>query len=277
MHWRNAGPKRLNDPVNILCMKVMQCKGTWSSCRRHPADKHILWPSNVKKWFLLQNLAKIKNMFFFSYYFNFHTFSYRILCTIFFFFVCFVFSVSQTLRCSADLLSRRWGSLWSACCGSSTASFIKGGGNSGLISHKRTHVLALASQGGVGNSSRPQGHIAVTKLTSTLTGLSKNTERSCKVKGEMCSASCCGLSSSPLSSSVVPLNNRRARGSVRSPSQLQLHLFSTRCLCWRRLLWYFRRYTVVVDFHTGEYSTQLKPLAAIHSNLKKQKTKNISL
>lgn len=234
-------------------------------------------PAMSKNGFYCKIWPKLKTCFFFLTILIFILFHTEYYAPSFSFLFCFVFSVSQTLRCSADLLSRRWGSLWSACCGSSTASFIKGGGNSGLISHKRTHVLALASQGGVGNSSRPQGHIAVTKLTSTLTGLSKNTERSCKVKGEMCSASCCGLSSSPLSSSVVPLNNRRARGSVRSPSQLQLHLFSTRCLCWRRLLWYFRRYTVVVDFHTGEYSTQLKPLAAIHSNLKKQKTKNISL
>lgn len=68
----------------------MQCKGTWSSCQRHPADKHILWPSNVKKWIPLQNLAKTKNMLvFFLTIFNFHT--YGILCTIFFFLVCFSF------------------------------------------------------------------------------------------------------------------------------------------------------------------------------------------
>lgn len=85
----------------------------------------------------------------------------------------FCFSGSKKLHCSTDVFSRRWGSLWSACCGSSTASSTEGDAIVDWSPSKRTHGLVLASQGGVGNSSRPRSRPLRSHYTLTSTQLSQ--------------------------------------------------------------------------------------------------------
>lgn len=117
--------------------------------------------------------------------------------------------------------SRRWGSLWSACCGSSTVSFTEG---EGIMEWSPSNGLtALASQGGVGNSSRPQGHSAVTTHSPQLPPDCRTNAIKPQGKGE-------NVVSRPLQTVVLTTVQFRGGGgvggSVYSPAESQLYLFT---------------------------------------------------
>lgn len=217
----HKGIKRLSHPVNISYMKYQEFVPDSSCWKTHRVT---------------QRGPKIlpKTVFFFFYY-RLHITIDVVVFVIFM----FIFSGSKTLPCSPHVLSRRWGSLWSACCGSSTARFTEGEGVMEWSPSKRTHGLALASQGGVGNSSRPAGHTAVTTHSPQL---SPDCQRNAhEPQGKECKCS------SPSAADCRRLTSLSGR------------IRNFTCFSPRSRRWNFQRCANLVEFHTGMFYTQLKP------------------
>lgn len=146
------------------------------------------------------------------------------------------------LCCSADAFSRRWGSLWSTCCGSSTVNSTEG-------EESRSHPpqsdsRTLASQGGVGTSSRPGGpqtSQSLPTLTSTLARPSEKRTQAARYRVKK-------VLRAPAPVFITTVQFARGGGvgggdSVHPPAEPLLRLFLTKA---------------TVDFYTVMFSTQFK-------------------
>lgn len=144
--------------------------------------------------------------------------------------------------------SRRWGSLWSMCCGSSTVSFTDRGGimessPSNWLTDSWTHGSGVSGWSwNLQSASRPQASQSLHLNSHQTAG---ETETSCKVKSE-------NVLQLLLQTLFITTVRFGGGGSVHSPAESQLHPLVTQ---WRRD---FQRCAVLVEFYTGTFSTQFK-------------------